>query len=111
MGLGPFQRSPAQSGSDPERRSSGQVLIVHGDQAIRRTVETLIVLIGCAARSAAGTGEAVRLLESWRPDLIFLDGGAPFGEIAIAIRTLREAAGWAVPVVLLGAEPLPSEGI
>jgi len=99
------------SGRHGERRDSCQLMIVHGDQAIRRTVETLTVLVGCRALSAPSVAEAVPLLQRWRPDLLLLDGEAPFGEIRISIRTLREAARWAAPVVLLGAESSPTEGI
>src|SRR4051812_47399695 len=56
---------------------SGQVLVVEDESVIRETVQVLIAIEGCDARTAADGATALAMLEEWTPDVILLDLSLP----------------------------------
>ena len=45
------------------------------------------------------------------PGLVFLQGDRPFDETVDHVRAVRDAVGWRVPLVLVGAAQMREEGV
>ena len=87
-----------------------QVLVVDDEPNIRELVQVALKFHGCAV-STAGTGaDALRLAESYRPDLIVLDVVLPDLDGFEVCRRLR-AGGNEVPVIFLTARDTSSDTV
>src|SRR5580693_1224004 len=87
-----------------------QVLVVDDEPNIRELVQVALKFHGCAV-STAGTGaDALRLAESYRPDLIVLDVVLPDLDGFEVCRRLR-ARGNEVPVIFLTARDTSSDTV
>jgi DNA-binding response OmpR family regulator len=68
-----------------------RILMVEDDEAIGRTVTHALTSNGYAVEWVTSGGEAVRVAESWHPQLILLDLGLPDLDGVELCRRLREA--------------------
>jgi two-component system, OmpR family, response regulator len=87
-----------------------RVLVVDDEPNIRELVEVALKFHGCAVTTAATGGEALRLAESDRPDLIVLDVMLPDIDGFEVCRRLR-AGDNEVPIIFLTARDTTSESI
>lgn len=76
------------------------VLIVDDDEALCRSVEVQLRAEGYEVRSAGSSGEGLRLLEEWTPDLVLLDLRLPDGSGIDTLRRLQQDRP-ALPVVVV----------
>jgi CheY-like chemotaxis protein len=105
---------------DPARASaatshlpgSGRVLVIEDEASIRDTLEVLITIEGCEARTAPDGARALALLQEWTPDLILLDLSLPGMTGEEFIRTYHRSGGPHVPIILMTAwEVSPAEAL
>jgi two-component system OmpR family response regulator len=87
-----------------------RVLVVDDEPNIRELVEVALKFHGCAVTTGATGGEALRLAESDRPDLIVLDVMLPDIDGFEVCRRLR-AGDNEVPIIFLTARDTTSESI
>ena len=86
------------------------MLVVDDEPNIRELVEVALKFHGCAVTTGATGGEALRLAESDRPDLIVLDVMLPDIDGFEVCRRLR-AGDNEVPIIFLTARDTTSESI
>jgi CheY-like chemotaxis protein len=70
----------------------GHVLLVEDDEAAREMLATALRLIGFQVRASADGVGALRLLESFDPDVIVLDLGLPVASGFEILHELRAAS-------------------
>ena len=87
-----------------------QVLVVDDEPNIRELVQVALKFHGCAVNTAANGADALRLVESSRPDLIVLDVVLPDLDGFEVCRRLR-AGGNEVPVIFLTARDTSSDTV
>lgn len=81
-----------------------RVLLIEDDPLFRAPVSHMLRQSGYQVECAASGEEAMRLLESARPDLVLLDLAMPGMGGLTFLRRLRADARWAaLPVVVLSA--------
>jgi CheY-like chemotaxis protein len=77
-GARPDARHPASGDSDPVRPFAGRAALVIDDEpAVRRTLTTMLELLGLTAMGAASGVEGVELAASSPVDVVFLDYSMP----------------------------------
>ncbi|MBI2890751.1 MAG: sigma-54-dependent Fis family transcriptional regulator [Nitrospirae bacterium] len=84
---------------------SGRILVVDDENAMRQVLRGLLVQEGFEVSLAPDLPEAIRILESDRPDVVLTDLKLPSGEGLEILRRVRapEWIGSAPPVILLTA--------
>jgi two-component system, OmpR family, response regulator len=87
-----------------------RVLVVDDEPNIRELVQVALKFHGCAVTTGATGGDALRLAESDRPDLIVLDVMLPDIDGFEVCRRLR-ASDNEVPIIFLTARDTTSESI
>ena len=87
-----------------------RVLVVDDEPNIRELVQVALKFHGCAVTTGATGGDALRLAESDRPDLIVLDVMLPDIDGLEVCRRLR-ASDNEVPIIFLTARDTTSESI
>jgi two-component system OmpR family response regulator len=87
-----------------------QVLVVDDEPNIRELVQVALKFHGCGVSTAATGGDALKLAEAARPDLIILDVVLPDLTGFEVCRRLR-AAGNEVPVIFLTARDTSSDTV
>ncbi|MBA2501949.1 MAG: response regulator [Pyrinomonadaceae bacterium] len=85
------------------------VLVVDDNEDMRFMLNTLLRMYGYDVVEAGDGAEAIRRIESERPDLVLMDGCLPHLDGLAATRRIRELpALGGVPIVLLSGRAEPS---
>jgi len=85
-------------------KADKRILIVDDDAFIRRPLEFILREEGFQAATAASADEGLRAIESWIPDLIFLDVMMPGKDGLTWCAELKSDPRFAsIPIVLLSA--------
>jgi len=89
-------------------RSTGDVLVINDDTAIRELIVELLTDEGYVVRSAPDADSGLRAIEEASPAFLFLDIQMPETQGDELIRILR-AAGYTFPIALITASPQLAE--
>jgi CheY-like chemotaxis protein len=92
------QRTQTQNRDLP---GAGRVLVVEDESTIRETLEVLITIEGCDARSCGDGKSALALVRTWPPDLILLDYSLPGMTGDEFIRAYHQTPEPHAPIILL----------
>lgn len=109
-GLDPVTPS-GEAESDPEEDRPLRVLVVDDHDINRRAVELILSPLGCDIATAADGLAALRLCETGRFDVIFMDVRMPELDGRETTRRLRAGSGpnAAVPVIAVTADTAPED--
>ncbi len=89
---------------------SNTVLAVEDNDMFARIYQALFTSMGCRVLRARTRAEALRLIESERPDLILMDIRLPDGSGLDAIRTIRGISGFeTTPIVTISTRAVGPE--
>jgi signal transduction histidine kinase len=113
-------RPPPEVGSPEAGRSAGNtrldgvsVLLVDDDDDSRALIAVLLSRRGATVTSASSAGEALRLLEARRPDVLVSDIGMPQVDgytLMRRVRSMPPSLGGRTPAAALTAFARPSDG-
>ena len=85
-----------------------RVLVVEDDVAIRRGLESAIRDLGGSPKAVGTTGEAMRVMEEFDPQVLVVDLNLPDGDGLEVFRAAREAKPERDGIVLTGQASLSS---
>ncbi|MGG6296239.1 response regulator [Leptolyngbya sp. AN02str] len=104
----PSESLPPEPAGDPEPRSSGLVLVIDDDRAVRDWMVERLNQQGYRVITAWGGKEGLRLARDVRPDWIVLDMLMPSLESWAVLSTLKsERALETIPVVMMATKMPP----
>lgn len=84
----PGQQARAHGLEEP-LLSGVRVLVVEDDVAARELLVNVLCVAGAETRAAASSGEALEMLDSWRPDIVLSDLGMHGDDGYVLIRAMR----------------------
>jgi two-component system OmpR family response regulator len=93
-----------------ERTPEARLLVVEDDTNIRELLAAALQFAGFEVTTAANGQAAMRLAESYHPDLVVLDVMLPDFDGFTVVRRLRQGSRW-VPVVFLTAKDAQEDKI
>lgn len=89
----------------------GHVLVIEDEPTIRETLEVLIAIEGCDARSCGDGASALAMLSNWTPDLILLDYSLPGMTGAEFIQAYHATPGPHAAIILMTGHALESDQV
>ena len=96
------------SGLGREAAIQNRVLVIEDDDAVRTMLLTVLEVANYEVRGVRGSVDALRLLETWRPDAIALDVLAPdLDGYRFLDERSRRAELARIPVVVVTFKPVP----